>query len=137
MKITSPRRAHQYLKNKFRHDVEEFWVLALDAEKKLIASDCLFRGTVNQCMCHPRDVFRFAVKHNAVTLVIAHNHPSGNPEPSEEDNFITAKMVGAGLMMEIPIVDHIICAGDKYVSCADRGEVIGEREIKRLEVAGG
>lgn len=69
---------------------------------------------------HPREVFKVAVENNAASIILVHNHPSGNPEPSNEDISITKKLVEVGKMMEIPVYDHIIIAGNNYTSFVER-----------------
>ena len=77
MLITSPHVAYEYFRQRIVADVEEFWALALNSEKELLMCSCLFRGTVDNCLVHPRDVFRFALFNNASSLIVAHNHPTG------------------------------------------------------------
>jgi DNA repair protein RadC len=97
-------------------DVEEFWCLALGPKKEVIASKMLFRGTVDSCLAHPRDVFRFAVSMNASSILIAHNHPSGELLPSMEDLRFTRQLVTASSLMEIPVIDHIVMTVKGYLS---------------------
>jgi DNA repair protein RadC len=122
MKLTSPRRVYRFFKPRMdRADVEEFWAAALNSEKAILAAQCLFRGTVDSCFFHPRDVFRFACRHNASALVVAHNHPSGNPAPSDEDLQVTKRLVFAGAIMQMPVVDHVILGTADYFSFAQAG----------------
>lgn len=96
---------------------------ALTAEKHVAASACLFRGTVDHCLFHPRDVFRFACQKNASSFLVAHNHPSGNVEPSTEDISITEQLATIAVILEVPMVDHLILAGDKYYSFLEAGRL--------------
>ena len=89
-------------------DVEEFWVVALNSQCQLLDARMLFRGTVDQCLFHPRDLFRYGLLKNASSLVVAHNHPTGQCFPSPEDKQITKKMIAAGKLLDIPVLDHII-----------------------------
>lgn len=123
MKIISPAQAHRYLQARICTDVEEFWVLALNPQKDLLAAECLFRGTVDVCLFHPRDIFRFAYRHNASTLIVAHNHPSGNLEPSDRDREVTLQLVRAARILQVPVVDHLILAGESYFSFLAAGEL--------------
>jgi DNA repair protein RadC len=100
-------------------DREEFWVMALTTAQELIHAEMLFRGTVDCCLAHPRDVFRFAVRMNASRLLLLHNHPSGDPRPSALDWAFTEKITRCSWMMEIPIVDHVIVTERSYKSLAD------------------
>ena len=104
-----------------RRDVEEFWALAFDSDRNLLAAECLFRGTVDACLFHPRDVFRFACRSNAASLLIAHNHPSQNPLPSEEDRFITNSLIKAAKILAIPVVDHVIVTDLEVFSFLESG----------------
>jgi DNA repair protein RadC len=100
-------------------DVEELWCLALGPGLKLIAVQMIFRGTVDACTVHPRDIFRFACLQNASQLIIAHNHPSGDHEPSLQDLEFTQKLIEVGWAIEIPIVDHLIITDSTYSSMAE------------------
>jgi DNA repair protein RadC len=121
MKISSPQQAGSYLRRVMRSDVEEFWALAFDSDLNLLASECLFRGTVDACLFHPRDVFRFACKTNASSLIVAHNHPSQNPLPSEEDRSITQRLVRAAKIFSIPVSDHLIITEKEIFSFLEYG----------------
>lgn len=116
MKISSPQQAGSYLRRVMRSDVEEFWAMAFDSDRNLLAAECLFRGTVDSCFFHPRDVFRFACRTNAASLIVAHNHPSQNPLPSMEDEDITRTVLQAADIMAIPVVDHLIVTNDEIFS---------------------
>lgn len=121
MIVINAERAYQVLRHLAELDVEEFWAVALNSQKRVLRSKMLFRGTVDRCPIHLRDVFRFACLENASSILVAHNHPSSSPEPSEEDLAITERLALAGEMMDIPVVDHIIVAKDGYSSLAARG----------------
>jgi DNA repair protein RadC len=102
-------------------EVEEFWVMALGPSKKPIACQMLFRGTVDSCPVHPRDVFRFACLQNASSLIVAHNHPSGDLIPSSYDLKITRELMQAGQLLQIPVLDHILVTPMKSASFAAQG----------------
>jgi DNA repair protein RadC len=89
---------------------ETFFTLLLDTKNKLIGApiECL-RGLLNQCPVHPREVFREAVRQNAASLILAHNHPSGDPTPTEEDIDITRRLIEAGEILGIRVLDHVVC----------------------------
>ncbi|HMN69636.1 MAG TPA: JAB domain-containing protein [Bdellovibrionales bacterium] len=108
MKISTPEEAFRFFNDRLRSEVEEFWAAALNADKRVIRALCLFRGTVDHCTFHPRDVFRFAYMNNASSLVVAHNHPSGNAKPSPQDDEVTRALLFAALLLEVPVVDHLI-----------------------------
>ena len=121
LEITTAERAVTAIKDLVSTDVEEFWALALGPKKNLIASTMLFRGTVDSCSVHPRDIFRFGCETNASSLLVAHNHPSGDLIPSMEDLRFTRQLVNAAALMEIPIVDHLILTTDGYASLRSEG----------------
>jgi DNA repair protein RadC len=79
------------------------------------------QGTLNASVVHPREVFRIAITESAASVILLHNHPSGNIEPSKEDLEITKKLVDAGNMIDIKVLDHIIIGGDNFTSFAKRG----------------
>ncbi len=95
---------------------EVFRVVALDTKNRIIKDQVISEGTLNASIVHPRDVFRMAVVNSAANLILMHNHPSGDPTPSSEDVNITRRLVESGVMMDIPVLDHIIIAGGKFVS---------------------
>lgn len=124
MKITHPTKAYEYFFTRMRMDVEEFWIAALSADKDVIASQCLFRGTADACLFHPRDVFRFACMNNAVSIIVAHNHPSGSALPSELDKGITEQILTLSILMQIPMEDHlIVCKDGLYYSFLLKGQL--------------
>lgn len=100
---------------------EVFLVLILDAKNGLRDRIELTRGTLTSSLVHPREVFKPAIDHRAAAIIVVHNHPSGNPEPSHEDIDVTRQLVETGKIVGIPLHDHIILAGDKYTSFAERG----------------
>jgi DNA repair protein RadC len=121
MRISTPTQAADYLRRVIRSDVEEFWAMAFDSDRNLLAAECLFRGTADACLFHPRDVFRFACRRNAVSIIIAHNHPSQNSLPSEEDRRVTANLLRAATIVYIPIVDHLIITDREVFSFLEHG----------------
>jgi DNA repair protein RadC len=121
MHIIHPYLFWKHLRRVMKPDCEEFWAAALTADKQLLRTVCLFRGTVDSCLIHPRDLFRFAVLENASALIIAHNHPSQNKEPSLEDIQVNKKLIQAAKIMQIPILDHLIITNEGYSSFLDKG----------------
>ena len=103
------------------HDREEFIIIGLDGKNRLQFLNSVSMGCLTSSIVHPREVFKPAILGNAVSLILCHNHPSGNPTPSQEDISITSKLVAAGELLGIKILDHIIIGDDKYVSFADTG----------------
>jgi len=100
---------------------ENFIVLYLDARNKLIYKETVSIGSLNANLVHPREVFEPAVRHLAAQIVLAHNHPSGDPEPSEDDLVITKKLVESGKILGIEIFDHIIIVKDDFFSFKNKG----------------
>lgn len=88
----------------------------LDLKNQLIAKKMLFMGGLNQSLVHPREVFKYAVKYSAYCVILVHNHPSGDPEPSKQDLEVTARMKEAGDTLQIPIVDHVVVAKTRFIS---------------------
>lgn len=121
IRITCPQDAARYLRQVLKPDVEEFWVMALNADLHLLGVECLFRGTVDACFFHPRDLFRFGCRYNASSLIMAHNHPSQNPLPSPEDKKITSSVMRAARILAIPVTDHIIITQNRVFSFAQQG----------------
>lgn len=100
---------------------EHFMVLTLNTSMNLINKHLVFLGTVSASLCHPREVFAVAIADAASGIVISHNHPSGNPNPSREDIKTTQQLVAAGIIIGIPLVDHIIVAESDYFSFSRNG----------------
>ena len=101
--------------------VEEFHVLALDSQSRVRRDILITRGLLNSALVHPREVFRAAIAEAAAGIVVVHNHPSGDPTPSPEDVTVTRQLVAAGHLLDVPVYDHIVIAGDRYVSFATMG----------------
>jgi DNA repair protein RadC len=102
-------------------DRESFLVLLLDAQNALRHVAEISTGTLNASLVHPREVFKRAVQSSAAAIIVAHNHPSGNPEPSREDIEITRQLTDSGKILGIPLQDHLIIAGSRFTSFAERG----------------
>ncbi|MGP8939934.1 DNA repair protein RadC [Enterobacter soli] len=102
-------------------DREAFTVLWLDNQHRLIASDTLFLGTINSITVHPREVVKAGLHHNAAAALLAHNHPSGEAEPSLADQRITERLKQALDLVDIRLLDHLVVGGMDIVSFAERG----------------
>jgi DNA repair protein RadC len=100
---------------------EQFSVLVLDSMNGLKQTIPVTTGTLNASLVHPREVFKPAIDYLAASIIVVHNHPSGNPEPSREDVEITRQLAEAGKVVGIPLHDHVIIAGERYTSLAERG----------------
>src|SRR5262245_45090463 len=120
--MTSPRVTREYLTVRFAHlEHEVFACLFLDARHHIIACEELFRGTVDGASVYAREVVKRTLAHNASAVILAHNHPSGVPEPSEADRSITLKLSKALALVEVRLLDHMIVGGASVVSLAERG----------------
>jgi DNA repair protein RadC len=104
---------------------EEFHVLVLNARHEVTCRRMLTRGILDASLIHPREVFRLAVQESAAALILAHNHPSGDPSPSPEDRVVTRQMAEAGRTLGIPVLDHVVLAGDAWVSLMAGGSAEG------------
>lgn len=104
-------------------DQEIFVVLALDARHRALALHRVAQGSATSVEVHPREVFLPAVREGAAAVVVAHNHPSGDPEPSPQDHQLTHRLKQASEIMCIPLLDHLVVGAGAYVSLADRGGV--------------
>lgn len=101
--------------------VEEFHLLALDSQSQVLRDVLITRGLLNSSLVHPREVFRAAIAEAAAGIILVHNHPSGDPTPSEEDRSVTRQLTAAGELLDLPVYDHVIVAGDRYLSFAGAG----------------
>ena len=123
-KFTNPEIIFEYYKDKLNDQKQEiFYAVYLDASRKIIEEKELFKGTINQSLIHPRDIFKYACILDASSIICIHNHPSGNIIPSKEDIKITNKLKEIGILFNIPIVDHIIIGKDKYYSFYENGDI--------------
>jgi len=118
----SSKEIFDYLYHSMRGLKKEiFKVLLLDGKNQIVEIEDLFEGTLNTSSVYPREIIKSAIKNNAVNLIFIHNHPSGNPQPSQSDKDITEDLVFAGNFMQIKVLDHIIIGNNKYFSFADAG----------------
>jgi DNA repair protein RadC len=101
--------------------VEEFHLLALDSQSRVLRDVLVTRGLLNSSLVHPREVFRAAIAEAAAGIIVVHNHPSGDPTPSPEDRAVTKQLVDAGRLLDLPLYDHVILAGDRFFSFATGG----------------
>lgn len=102
---------------------ETFYALHLDSKNRLVREEAVSVGTLTASLVHPREVFRGAIREAAAAVIVAHNHPSGDPTPSAEDLEVTSRLRSAGEVIGIPLLDHVIIGTDRYVSLAERGRL--------------
>lgn len=122
--MSTPEAVYNYLAGELRYEKQEnFVVLMLDSHRKLIRCINISKGTMNRTLVHPRDVFRSAIISNACSVILAHNHPSGDVTPSRQDRELTRSLITAGQTVHIPVMDHLIIgAGDPpYYSFCQHG----------------
>jgi DNA repair protein RadC len=100
---------------------ETFWALPLNSQHCCPAPFVITRGILNSSLVHPREVFRAMVAANAAAVVLCHNHPSGDPTPSADDRHVTTQLVSAGILLDIPVHDHVIIGDGRYCSFAEAG----------------
>ncbi len=122
IQVSNPADVAGVLQEYFRDkDREEFLIVLLNTANVIIGLSQISVGGLAASVVEPRQVFKVAILANAAALILAHNHPSGNVEPSREDIRITRQLVEAGQLMGIPVHDHLIIAGATYMSFAERG----------------
>lgn len=118
----SPRAVRSFLCGRIGGlDYEAFWCLWLDARNRLICAEEIFRGTLMQTNVYPREVVKKALAHNAAAVILAHNHPSGNPEPSEADKLLTSALKSALGLVDVRVLDHFVVARNETTSFAEHG----------------
>ena len=120
--MASPQALRDWLRlycTDLEHEV--FLVLYLDAQHRLIEAEELFRGTLTQTSVYPREVVKGALARNAAALAIAHNHPSGEAEPSRADELLTQTLQSTLSLVDVRVIDHFVVAGEQIVSFAERG----------------
>ncbi|MCM8758433.1 MAG: DNA repair protein RadC [Candidatus Omnitrophica bacterium] len=121
-KITSPQCAWIALRKKLLdYKKEHFFVVSLDIRNRIISVDEISKGTLESSLVHPRETFNTAIRRNAAKIIIAHNHPSEDPQPSEDDINITRRLKQAGSIIGIEVIDHIIICKSSYFSFKEKG----------------
>ena len=122
IQVAAPSDVVPILQKYFRlKDREEFILVLLDTANTILGLSLVSIGGLSASVVEPRQVFKVAILANAAAVILSHNHPSGNAEPSREDIRITKQLVEAGNLMGVPVHDHLIIAGATYTSLAERG----------------
>ena len=124
--ITSPKSVYEMIENVFElscETVEKFGFMALNTKNMIVGLHIISVGTLNSALVHPREVFKAAILNNAASIICFHNHPSGNCEPSAEDCLMTKRLMEAGVILGVEIMDHIIIGEDCFCSLRERGEM--------------
>lgn len=121
-RVTSPADGANLLLPRLRHlEQEEVHVLLLDTRNYVIGTQCIYRGSLNSSTIRIGEIFRLALDATAATLILAHNHPSGDPSPSPEDIGVTRKIVEAGKLLSVEVLDHLIIGNGRFTSLKERG----------------
>ncbi|MEQ5766566.1 DNA repair protein RadC [Halomonas sp. H33-56] len=123
-RITQPALAFDYLQvllQDYEHEV--FSALFLDSQHRVICFEELFRGTIDSASVYPREVVKQALACNAAAVILVHNHPSGDPEPSDGDRRITLRLKEVMGLIEIRVIDHIVVGAEGFFSFAESGEI--------------
>ena len=119
--VTSPRAVFELLEPELAGlDQEAFVVLLLDGKHRLRRHQLISLGTLTTSLVHPREVFRTAIESAAAAIVVAHNHPSGDPEPSAEDLAVTRRLIRSGRLLGVPLLDHVVLGDRRWVSLRER-----------------
>lgn len=125
MALTSPKLVHQYLTlHLAQFEEEHFSLILLNTQHRVIGFEKIFRGTINGASVCPREVVKVVLAHNAAAVILAHNHPSGDPKPSNADISLTRRLMDSLALIDVPVLDHIIvggCSQTLTVSFAERG----------------
>lgn len=115
--VKKPEDVYKILKRYiYEKDKEYLYLLSIDARNKVIATDLISIGTVNETFVHPREIYKQALFKNAVAIILAHNHPSDNPNPSKEDILVTERVAKVGISLGIPLLDHLVVCDSGFVS---------------------
>ena len=119
--LSRPGEIHRLLAPEVRGlEKETFHVLLLDTRRRLLERERVSEGTLTTSLVHPREVFAPALRRAAAAVVVAHNHPSGDPEPSAEDRAVTRRLIDAGRLLGVPLLDHVVLGADRWVSLRER-----------------
>lgn len=124
--VESPQAVRRYLKSMLRHEPSEvFGCLFLDSKHRPLAFEILFRGTIDRASIYPREVVRRSLLHNAAALILCHNHPSGNCEPSQDDVHMTLSLKRGLAMIDVRVLDHVIVGDGEPLSMVEQGWIAG------------
>ena len=122
-KFSCSEQIYRAFRNMWQLPVESFQVICLDGKNRMLHVERVAQGTLTASLAHPREIFFTAVTVRAAAIICVHNHPSGDPEPSQEDRDVTRRLVKAGKILGIRLLDHIVIGDQLYFSFADQGEL--------------
>lgn len=124
IQITEPKVVFELMNSKLANlTVEEFHIVILNRKNIVLKTELVTRGILDSSLVSPREIFKIAIDNRAASIILVHNHPSGNLEPSKEDIKVTEQFYQAGKILEIPVLDHIIIANNSYTSFLERNLV--------------
>ena len=121
--MSSPGLIFDEIKDMGDYSQESFLVITLNTKNKIINKNIISIGLLDSTSVHSREVFKCAIRDNAKSIILAHNHPSGDPSPSSPDIKLTKRLIDCGRLLDIPVLDHIIVGRDKYISLREDGIV--------------
>jgi DNA repair protein RadC len=122
VQVTTPRTVAELLLPQYgSRSVEQFGVVLLDTKHRVLRTTVVSVGTLDASIVHPREIFREATAAGAAAIVLFHNHPSGDPEPSADDVQLTIRLIAAGVLMGIDVIDHVILGDVRYCSLREKG----------------
>ena len=122
LSFSDPETVAEYYMEDFRHEEQEkLLLLLLNSKGRLLGEEVISKGTVNATLISPREIFLCAFRYHAVSIILLHNHPSGNPTPSEEDRLMTKRVKESGILLGIELLDHIVIGDHKAVSFRREG----------------
>ncbi|MGL5269034.1 MAG: RadC family protein [Selenomonadaceae bacterium] len=122
--IQGPEDVAAYAMPRLRYQTKEYFlVLLLNMKNQVLSLQTISVGSLSASIVHPREVFQAALRQSAAAVILIHNHPSGDPSPSQEDIAITDRLVQAGKLMDIPVLDHVVIGDNKYISLKEKGMV--------------
>jgi DNA repair protein RadC len=120
-KITTPKDIADIFIPLLKDELKErFMLICLNSANKIIKFETVSIGSLNSSVVHAREIFKVAIENSSASIILIHNHPSGNPDPSNEDIAVTKKMVETGKILDIPVYDHLIIAGNSYTSFVEK-----------------
>jgi len=120
-KLNSPEKIYRFMQGEAKIDRECVWVLHMNTKLKLIEKELVSMGTLDAAPVHPREVFKRAILNSSSSIIVVHNHPSGDPTPTEEDMKVAKRLRQAGEILDIPVKDFLVISSRGYTSFVEKG----------------